>query len=455
MGTGDEDGRDLTRRRFLEGTGAAIGLIAVGDAGCSDGADGSGAEDAGPAGSGGGASGAGAGGDGAGAGAAGAAGGGGDTPSAGTGGAGGDGSGGSAAGAGGAEAGSGGASGAGGAGSGGGGGQADAGTAGGPAPSGAVTVGIVRRDDIDEALARAVELAGGLDAIQPGDSVFIKPNMVSDRALGTPGIRTSLELIAAVVRLVKSKNPGYITVGDASARAFVTTDVFDNVGIAQVVMDAGADEVYPAPSNGSDPNDWVLVQPTSWEETWSADGGIYAMKRILDADHLINVPTCKDHRYAAHSLSMKNFIGAVAATSRNPLHYFPTDFMQLGRQIALLNQPFMPLMNILDATTALINGGPEGDGADAVRTSPGLVIASRDRVALDAAGLSLIKLELGRTTIPQPDAANATLMSTSPWQMPQLVNAASLGLGVAGPGEVELRFDDVPDEAELRQIYQA
>ncbi len=328
-----------------------------------------------------------------------------------------------------------------------------------PPGDGRVTVAIVRNnDDLDAAVARAVQLAGGIDAIQPGQSVFIKVNAVSDRAIGTPGIRTSNEVMAAVVRLVKQRDPGRIIVGDRSARQFDSTEVFQNAGIEEAALAAGADEVYMAPSSSADPDAWMLVQPTGYEGTWQGLGGILVMRKIIESDHLINVPVCKNHRYALFTLSMKNFIGAIGDASRDPIHFNETlasDFHPIGRDIAVLNQPFSPLINVVDATTAVINGGPQGDGGDTVRTLPGLILASRDRVALDALGVSLIKLELGRNDVPQPDASHTSLVETGAWQLPQIVEGASHGLGVGSEAEVQLVFEDVPDAAELETIFRA
>ena len=60
-----------------------------------------------------------------------------------------------------------------------------------PIPEGMSAVAIVHREAIGDAVRRAIALAGGIDEIQPGQAVFIKPNAVSDRAVGTDGIRTS------------------------------------------------------------------------------------------------------------------------------------------------------------------------------------------------------------------------------------------------------------------------
>jgi uncharacterized protein (DUF362 family) len=440
----EERARELSRRQLLKQTGASLGSLALASVAvsCSDdgepatpqGGEGICGGTGGESGSGGTSGGAGGAGGTSGSGAMGGASGTGGTSATG-------GSGGANAGAGGS-----------------GGSRDDAGTLDGGAIDG-VRVAVVHRESLDEAVARAVELAGGLEAIQPGQSVFIKINGVSDRAIGTAGIRTSNEMIAAVVKLVKLRNPGLIVVGDRSARQFPDTmAVFENAGITQAALDAGADEVYGAPSPTQDASAWTLLQPEGYETTWSAAGGLLAMQRILDCDHLINVPTCKNHRYALFSLSMKNFIGAIGDETRGGLHFgdsIAADFEPIGRDIAVLNGMFAPLMNIVDATSALINGGPQGDSADAVRATPGLVLASRDRCALDAAAVSLIKLELGRTEVPTPDASHDKLLEIAPFAFPQIVHAAGLGLGVGTASEVELVFDDVADADALEAIFRS
>jgi uncharacterized protein (DUF362 family) len=327
----------------------------------------------------------------------------------------------------------------------------------GSSSGGKITVGIVSRMNVEEAVARAVELAGGLGDIQPGQTVFIKPNAVSNRAIGMAGIRTSNEVLAAVVKLVKARMPGKITVGDRSARQFPDTDaVFNDSGMREAAMMAGADEVYAAKSPADAPDEWMLMQPPMYETTWQAAGGLYAMRKIIEADHLINVPTCKNHRYALYSMSMKAFMGGIGDSSRDPVHFsdsIGSPFNAIGKDLAIMNQMFKPTMNILDALTALVNGGPQGDGSDAVRTRPGLIFASKDRLALDAAGVSLIQLELDTAMVTTPDAAQAMLKSTPAWKMPQILNGTMLKIGNGDPNMVELMFDGVMRSAEIEAKF--
>jgi uncharacterized protein (DUF362 family) len=312
-------------------------------------------------------------------------------------------------------------------------------------------VGIAHREKIEAAVQAAVALVGGLSDIRSGQTVFIKPNAVHP-FVTAPAITTNPEVLAAVVRMVKARG-ATVVVGDRSARGFDTSNTLDASGLRKAALEAGADEVYAAPTPTEDPSAWMLLQPPGFEETWAAEGGILAMRKILEADHLINVPTCKDHRWAAFSLSMKAHIGAIGDDSRGPIHYMLGEPDRMGRDIAILNQMFSPRLNIIDAWDVLVNGGPDGILADAVRYPARLILASQDRIALDAMGVSLIKLARSRSTIPMPDDASAVLDSRSPWAMPQIVHGRERGLGVASASEVELRFDDVDDAAELEAIF--
>jgi uncharacterized protein (DUF362 family) len=314
-------------------------------------------------------------------------------------------------------------------------------------------VAIVGGADVENAVRRAIALAGGLDEIRTGQTVFIKPNVVHQGVVGMPGAITSFEVLGAIVRLVKERGARVI-VGDRSARQVGPSGpIFERSGIITAMLAAGADEVYPAPRPIEDPSAWVLVKPPRYEETWSAPGGILAMRKILEADHLIDVPVCKDHRWAAFSLSMKNFIGAIGDDSRDPLHFQVGDANKLSRDIAILNGAFKPLISVLDALMTVMNGGPEAVYPDRVATRTGLVMASRDRVALDAAGLSLIKHQLARTAVPMPDEMHAYNTATRAWSSHQIRHAIELGLGVASAADVDLRFESVAIAGELEAVY--
>lgn len=318
-----------------------------------------------------------------------------------------------------------------------------------------VAVSLVKSGDVDADVRRSIELAGGLDAIRPGDTVFIKTNAVHSFATENAGIATSNDVLAAVIRAVRNQSPGHVTVGDRSSRPFESADTLERIGQTAAALDAGADEVYGAPKPRDRPGDWVLVQPPFYEETWDEAGGILAMRRIIEADHFINLPVCKNHRWAAFSLAMKNLIGAVGDDSRDPMHYVENDPDRLSRDIVILNQAFSPLMTILDAQTAILNGGPEGILNDAVFHEFGAMLASTDRVALDVVGAALIQLGLQDADVPRPDPMHERLTTTSAWDLPQITEGIALGIGLQDGATVDLVAEGFEDSDRLVGLLMA
>jgi uncharacterized protein (DUF362 family) len=91
--------------------------------------------------------------------------------------------------------------------------------------------------------------------------------------------------------------------------------------------------------------------------------------------------------------------------------------------IAEINAAYPVDFVIMDGALAFIDGGPD----KGTEVAPGLMLAGTDRVALDAAGVALLR-EFGCTTL-----------GTKPvFELEQLRRAAELGVGVGSAAGVEL-----------------
>jgi uncharacterized protein (DUF362 family) len=98
------------------------------------------------------------------------------------------------------------------------------------------------------------------------------------------------------------------------------------------------------------------------------------------------------------------------------------------RMIAEVNQIYAPALTIMDAVQAFIKGGPEsGESADSR-----VIAASRDRVALDAVGLALLR-HFG---------AGPPLNRGPIFDQQQIKRAVELGLGVRSAKGIRLVTDD-------------
>jgi uncharacterized protein (DUF362 family) len=284
-------------------------------------------------------------------------------------------------------------------------------------------VGIASGATTDAAVREAVRIAGGLSFIEAGQTVVLKPNCVS---ANLPPYTTEPAVIAAVIGLCYERGAGLVRVVERSFCPRDTRDALEQTGILAAAEDAGAEVV----ALSDDDKDWALVTPKglTW---WTA--GFRVPRAAVEADHVIGIPVLKTHNLANYTLSIKNFVGYLFCEDRVALH-FDGDFHQ---RVAELVMGLRPAFHVLDATQALLSGGPlkaEGD----LLAAPGLVLASADPVALDATGIALLRV-LGSV---EPD-----LTRMGVWEQPVQAHAVSLGLGISGPDDYSVAATGFADLA--------
>jgi uncharacterized protein (DUF362 family) len=108
---------------------------------------------------------------------------------------------------------------------------------------------------------------------------------------------------------------------------------------------------------------------------------VEVVKEILDGHILINIPVAKSHSATGVSLGMKGLMGLI--WDRESFH----SQYNINQAIADLGTVITPQLTILDATRALVSGGPGGPGEV---KKPNLIIAGIDPVAVDSYGVSIV-----------------------------------------------------------------
>ncbi len=108
---------------------------------------------------------------------------------------------------------------------------------------------------------------------------------------------------------------------------------------------------------------------------------VEVVKEILDGHVLINIPVAKSHSATGVSLGMKGLMGLI--WDRESFH----SQHNINQAIADLGTVIKPQLTILDATRALVSGGPGGPG---VVKKPNLIIAGVDPIAVDSYGVSIV-----------------------------------------------------------------
>jgi uncharacterized protein (DUF362 family) len=340
-------------------------------------------------------------------------------------------------------------------------------------------VGIARGSNMEEAVRRAVKLAGGMGFIKEGQTVLIKPNVTG--ALKSP-TTTNPEVLYATIKLVAERGPKRIIVADRSfSPQFVTTtpktiDVMKAVGhldaVSQAISDAKAPVVAVGLEDAAEElerlgrpkgtDHWRRVKPakaTHWPN------GFELAELLFAVDHVINVPVIKTHFQAWFTMSMKAFVGMSHHRTRREFHqtWGDNDLFDQKRtksrrrgikkdpaqevaeirpfvsRIAELNLGITPALNILDGSTSFVFGGPSnGDTAQ-----PKVVVASRDRIAADATGVAVLK-SIG---------CEERLQNRSVWETPFLRHAIEIGLGIDSVSKLNLKAEGMDNDiAKIREM---
>jgi|GEM_PF-340699 len=267
--------------------------------------------------------------------------------------------------------------------------------------------------DLGAQIESAVNLAGGLGFIKKGSVVLLKPNFNTGDA--NPA-STNPEVIRHVIRLVKKQNPYVIVIGDRSGFWSDTIKCMSKNGVDRVAEQEGA-ELYPF-----DDGQWVLEKPSS-AKTWPK--GFKVPKLLKEADYVISIPVIKTHSIATFTMAIKNWVGILDPLQRTTdLHLFNSNKQTFGHMLAELHLSRLPDFTVMDGTKAFVDGGP----TEGTAVEPGLVVASNDIIANDAAGLAILKT-FG--TIPK-------IQDYSVWSQPQIDRAVQLGFGAKKASDIEI-----------------
>jgi uncharacterized protein (DUF362 family) len=199
--------------------------------------------------------------------------------------------------------------------------------------------------------------------IKPGDRVCVKPN-ISFAANSECGATTSAEITRQTVQLCLEAGAARVTIFDYTIQD--PAMCVEKSGVAAAVVDKEKVSIITPTKE----RQFAEVAIPNGKEMKKAG----VARAVLEADKFINLPTAKSHSATGVSLGMKGLMGVV--WNRSNMH-----LMNLHQAIADLATVIKPDLIIVDATRALVSGGPSGPGKTAQLDT---VIAGTDQVAVDS-----------------------------------------------------------------------
>jgi uncharacterized protein (DUF362 family) len=290
-------------------------------------------------------------------------------------------------------------------------------------------VTFVKTSDRAAGVHKAIDLLGRNPV--NSKSVFIKPNFNS--ADPTPG-STHPDVLRATITKLREMGAQGITLGDRSGMG-TTSRVMQDLGVIAMGAELGF-EVIDFTKLSAD--DWVMMK--SLDSHWQA--GFPFPRLCLQAETIVQTCCLKTHQFGGHfTMSLKNSVGMVADSVAGYANNFMDELhnsMYQRKMIAEINTAYTPALIIMDGVEAFTAGGPHQGRL----ASPEVVLASSDRIAIDAVGVALLRHF--KTT---PAVASGPI-----FQQEQIARAVELGLGVDSPHKIELIPADSESAAFADQI---
>lgn len=242
---------------------------------------------------------------------------------------------------------------------------------------------------------------------------------------------THLDTLGAIVKGLKNVGVADITLAERSGMG-ITREVLSEMGVLKLCEQLGFKVVV---LDDVEENGWISIS-SSLNLHWKR--GFLIAKIFKEADKVIQTCCLKTHRFGGHfTLSLKNSVGLIAKYGPREGYNYMGELHSSPHQrlmIAEINSAYKTDIIIMDGIEAFVKGGPE----DGDRVSPNVMLAGRDRVAIDAVGVAILRhfgttREVGQGRI---------------FEQQQIARAAELGIGVRSASYIKL----VPLDAESKEF---
>ena len=283
---------------------------------------------------------------------------------------------------------------------------------------------VVSAKDPGDAIAR---LLGEFDLADfRGARVAVKANFNSDDPFPAS---TDPHTLKALVAHLKDAGAAGVTLAERSGMGD-TAAVLRARGIEELARQLGFD-IVDIEELDSDGFVHHRLSGSNWRR------GILLARIFADADRVVQTCCLKTHRYGGHfTMSLKNAVGAIAKFDPADRYDYMRELHGSPRQrsmIAEIGSAFRNDLIAMDARAAFVSGGP--DRGDVV--NPGLFLMSDDPVAIDAAGVAILR-SYGTTR---------EVSRGGVFDQEQIRRAVELGLGAGSAGEIQVAGLDAKAKA--------
>ena len=233
-------------------------------------------------------------------------------------------------------------------------------------------VAIVKGERSLDPVFRAMELISFKVALEPYDTVLVKPNLITSHTYET-GVTTDPMVVEAVIRKVQELGKKVIVV-ETDGGITSPDDAIYETGMMEVIESLGSE--YINMRKLDDKVELKVDNPRAIEK--------FKVARLAVDSAIITVPSMKTLHSTTITMGLKNMFGML--TTRRKITFHPYGMNNVIHDIC---KTLPPTLSVIDGFYAKSGGGPWS--GDPIKMDT--IIASIDPVAADATGARCIGID--------------------------------------------------------------
>lgn len=222
---------------------------------------------------------------------------------------------------------------------------------------------------LDDLIKCILDQLNWRECVKADSLVVVKPNLCTSTKEYVSNANTSPDVIRSLCRALSSRADRVI-IGESNGLRYPMEQAAKLTKIYDIAEDTGVEVLNFSKDEQIPINSEIL-------RGWAVP------KTLMEADCFITLPKLKTHGLTGLTGSIKNQLGCLPKKDRILLH------KKLSLVLMELNRIFAPSFSVMDGITAMEGRGPvNGDPVDL-----GLLLASKDVVALDATAARVIGID--------------------------------------------------------------
>ena len=301
-----------------------------------------------------------------------------------------------------------------------------------------VSVVAIKKDNIDYAVRKAIDLLGGMKTLTTGkERIMLKPNLVS---LASTDV-TKPSVVKALAQLMKDAGKD-VSIGEGSAAAYQNMRPGVMGGVCRTTDRATLDTLQESVFDALEYTEiarslkipLINLHTGEMATIKTPDGFVFKEislhHTLAETDLLCSVPMMKTHGLATVTLGMKNLIGVypgqVYGTVRSAVHAAAAKVESSGTASAVVDMVRANKLGlvVIDASMAMEGQGPSAMGGGRL-VKMDLIIAGTNPLATDMVG--------------------ASVMGFAPEEISTFVWAWKAGMTPGSLDEIEVRGEGLSD----------